>query len=368
MKPSVLIRLWYVPIDKNFKKILFSLFFISLFFFSLFPFLPFQNRHFYDGLQNLHINVKLGILLNLNLSQVIHFKPLFYWKRYYNMHTIEQTVTKLLKLPHVQHISQVSINQIQDTLPQDMTILRNLKTLKLVGCTNFPFHWSTWSNLQKLDLSACKLTSISSHISNMSQLKILILTNNFIRQLPSEINTLGNLETLRLDDNQLTEINNLTLQLATLDVSCNKISIIDASPFDSLNISGNKFCRLVVFKDNSLYNLNMSHLSITTMSVRQFFFCNQLTRLDLSHNELISLPGLECCISLIYLNIAHNKLPDIDVELYNLLHLDISFNQLVTPPRWIGQINQLEFKCLNSNDTCIRCVCVGTNWRQTCDL
>nr|CAH0109694.1 unnamed protein product [Daphnia galeata] len=104
-----------------------------------------------------------------------------------------------------------------------------------------------------------------------------------------------------------------------------------------------------------LRSLNLRYNCLRSSSLPQDIFqVEELTTLDLSHNNLRQVPdGLERAKSLLVLNLSHNNIEAIPsqlfVQLTDLLFLDLSHNRLETLPPQTRRLVNLQTLILNGN-------------------
>lgn len=282
--------------------------------------------------------------------------------------------------------------------------LWRLRSLKLTGCKLA--HWpakllSGLRDLRNLTVRTLNerrtkysLELESGAFDNTPQIEKLDLSWNNIWQIPDRLFCpLSNLVTLNISWNTLKDISELgfrdvgeklsrrqqeststpfpcSLDVQSLDVSNNQISVLPAYGFsslkrlrvlnlssnaismvadealhglrssESLDLSGNKIVALPkeMFRDatKSLKELRLQNNSISMMSPGLLANMNQLVALDLSRNVLTSswlnsstFSGL---IRLVLLNLSHNRISKLDPalfkDLYTLQILNLRFNEI----------------------------------------
>uniref|UniRef100_A0A8D0LBN6 Vasorin n=1 Tax=Sphenodon punctatus TaxID=8508 RepID=A0A8D0LBN6_SPHPU len=181
-------------------------------------------------------------------------------------------------------------------------------------------------NLSNLDLSSNQLQEVTNEtFHGLRQLERLYLDRNQIQNIhPAAFDTLESLLELKLQDNQLRAVPPLNLhRLLLLDLSHNRIAMLEASTFHAINLE----------------SLKIAGLGLSRLDEEIFQHLHNLHELDISDNQLSWVPKvLQRLHSLTKLNLAGNaqisQLRDEDFqELYNLQELDISNLNLNTIPR-----------------------------------
>ena len=163
-------------------------------------------------------------------------------------------------------------------------------------------------NIQNLDLSINKLTSISKEMGQLVNLKELNLSENQLISIPKEIGQLVNLQELYLYHNKLTFIPSEIGQLANLKV---------------LNLYGNQLTSIPK-EIGQLINLQRVNLSINnfTSIPSELGQLINLKELDLCNNQLTSVPPeLGQLINLRVLDLSYNQLTSIPIELDHLKNI-----------------------------------------------
>ncbi|KAG2180070.1 hypothetical protein INT43_003857 [Umbelopsis isabellina] len=183
---------------------------------------------------------------------------------------------------------------------------------------------SSGSIVKELDVSRNQIASLPTNITMLaSHLRVLNLSNNILTTFPPELYAFSNLEVLMLSQNKISGPvpEELPLKIPNLTVLRLSANLITSLPLTMGN--WRKMKRLIlgsVFGGNLIQAIPEDCLS--TM---------QLEELDLSHNQLKSLPT------------------DFTYNQNNLLHLNLSDNQLETLPRSIGQITNLRSLSISKN-------------------
>ena len=230
----------------------------------------------------------------------------------------------------------------------------NIFTSKSSRIANFTYR------LQKLDLSKNKLSTFSMDLcSALPNLTQLYLRDNNITEFPYDILCHKNIEILDLSKNKITSLQRhemqTTLSLYRLDLSKNRLStfpsfIGDVFPgLTNLLMSSNQISDLPLCSLNlvQLRDLNLSRNNLQIIPPQFLSQCTMLQKLDLSKNRLISLPESNdvTLTRLSIVRVAHNCLaerapffvPRLVLRLPNLQVLDISHNkitQIPAPSQW----------------------------------
>lgn len=153
-------------------------------------------------------------------------------------------------------------------LPNQISTLVNLTYLNLSYNLIHIFPSELPPNLNHLDLSHNRLTTIPPIINKFIKLEKLFVDNNNITSIPPEIGELTNLRTLDLNDNKLTEISpeiGTLLCLKALDLDNNQLKDIPnqlstLTNLEILYLHRNRFYHIPTVL-NSLTNLRRLYLS-----------------------------------------------------------------------------------------------------------
>ncbi|KAJ9590157.1 hypothetical protein L9F63_016713, partial [Diploptera punctata] len=138
-------------------------------------------------------------------------------------------------------------------------------------------------------------------------------------------------------------------------VGINMVDIL--KKHEHLSLSRNNLERLYgeLTELNCLRTLNIRHNKVKSSGIpAELFRLEELTTLDLSHNNLKEVPeGLERARSLLVLNLSHNHIESIPHALFmhltDLLFLDLSSNKLETLPPQTRRLANLQTLVLNHN-------------------
>lgn len=212
-------------------------------------------------------------------------------------------------------------------------------TTKLVTALNSRYGAGPWENVQRLDLRDLGLDSLiglhrffpsltSLDISNNgitsldglpTTLQILQASGNKLASHRLSFEHLPNLQVLDLDRNQLEDIDSLRslCHLRHLSINDNHLECID---------SMRHLPNLISFEARG----NML-TSIDFIDLQAYAPLEQLEKLDLAHNQLDSLLGLDTLDALIYFNVSHNRLQELEIvsTMEHLKVLKATHNELV---------------------------------------
>ncbi|XP_008059162.1 leucine-rich repeat-containing protein 40 isoform X3 [Carlito syrichta] len=210
----------------------------------------------------------------------------------------------------------VSHNKLK-LLPEEITNLRNLKFLYLqhneLACISEGFE--QLANLEDLDLSNNRLTTVPASFSSLSGLVRLNLSSNQLKSLPTEISKMK--------------------RLKHLDCNANLLETIPPE------LTGMESLELLYLRRNKLHFLP------------EFSSCRLLKELHLGENqiEMLGAEHLTHLNSILVLDLRDNKLksvPDEIVLLQSLERLDLSNNDISSLPYSLGNL-PLKFLALEGN-------------------
>lgn len=279
--------------------------------------------------------------------------------------------------------------------------------------SNLPLEIFHLPSLEKLNLSNNKIKILYSNndVTNLAvewgciSLKELNISNNFVESLPFQMHSCVQLVSLQASTNQLTNfVHPWTCPLKDLDLSYNSLSDMPLSldnfwdkTLHSLKLSKNDFMEIpqTICRLAALNELDLSHNAIQSLPNPDWWRCDHLQMLDLSHNKLGSsssssaspshsesqksfvnrfnqkfLSKVKVSISssgnrspnnnslmttdflpsifsksLTSLNLSHNQLKEIPMsvcQMNQLTRLDLSFNvDMTSIPTELIQLNQL---------------------------
>lgn len=236
--------------------------------------------------------------------------------------------------------------------------INDVKELSLNGVERLPDAVYEFPNLTKLTIRN-GLKKIDYRIGNLKSLEVLNLVDDEIAFLPEDIKNCTNLKEIRVINCKLRVFTKELLELPKLERLILKNNNIEQFPCDfadnfvlkELNLKYNKIkiipdCIQRIYMLQSLYltsnpivefkgiwgtnpksfkflkTLSMSSCGLTKVPT---MFCNNLTYLDLSNNEIRDI-GLEDVLhiqKLTYLSIESNPVSFIDEALFDIRHLGL---------------------------------------------
>lgn len=233
----------------------------------------------------------------------------------------------------------LSFCNFSGTIPTTMTNLTRLVHLDMShnGFTGTIPSFSMAKNITQIDLSYNALTGeiTSTRWEELLMLESLYLGSNSLEgPIPGSLFSLPSLEWLDLSNNhfsgQVDEFSNTSYKLLTLDLSNNNLegpipmSLFELRSLDFLSLSSNNFS---------------GYLQLTVIQKLE-----NLSELDLSYNNLLiecSETNSSAVYSLMRVSLRSNQLktfPDCLSNQYNLLHLDLSSNQIEgVIPEWLSE-------------------------------
>uniref|UniRef100_A0A8C9QET9 Leucine-rich repeat-containing protein 40 n=1 Tax=Spermophilus dauricus TaxID=99837 RepID=A0A8C9QET9_SPEDA len=232
----------------------------------------------------------------------------------------------LRELENLQKLN-VSHNKLK-MLPEEITNLKNLKGLYLQHneLTYIPEGFEQLSNLEDLDLSSNRLSTVPVSFSSLSSLIRLNLSSNQLKSLPAEISKMKRLKHLDCNSNLLETIPPELAGMESLELLYlrrNKLRVLPELPS----------CRLLKelhVGENQIEMLGAEHLkhlnSILVLDLRdnklksipdEITLLQSLERLDLSNNDISSLPCSLGNLHLKFLALEGNPLRTIRREIIN---------------------------------------------------
>ena len=244
-------------------------------------------------------------------------------------------------------VLDLSFNQLSKL---DIDIFARMSSLKELFLHNNQIHrvdgnsLANQIQLEVLDLSHNRMSSVQSLFAHLNGLTLLKLDNNKIQDLKNTSIPCSNLIELTLQDNLLTSVPSFVRgceQLKMIDLANNKINIIEDGSFAGLkslyglSLAGNQINKLSneTFANIStgLNMLNLARNNLETIERATFQEMKELRALRLDENNLGDLNGLVSHLTnLNWLNVSSNKLEWFDYAFIpsSLVWLDISYNRI----------------------------------------
>lgn len=246
-------------------------------------------------------------------------------------------------------------NNSISSLPDELGSLTKLTSLNL--CDNninaVPDSCYLLTELTDLNLAGNSITSLSDKIGYLVKLKMLNLSGNALTGLPATLWDLTELTTLSMSGNAIgtlsDEIGNLT-KLTDLDISSASLTAIPASIGNltnlvNLNASNNSigFMPSTYGTLTQLKNFNFKHNAITYLPYAAAQGWGAVETLDLSENQLASLPvSVGSLAKVKSFNLSNNNLsilPDALTGLVTLQDLNLSNNAgIINLPLAMGNL------------------------------
>lgn len=197
-----------------------------------------------------------------------------------------------------------------------------------------PNELKSCTEIKYLDLFGNSIQEIPDWFFKFKKLEHLSLRNNTLKILPTIVFTIENLKYLNMADNQIHEINghyfmNL-MNIEKVDLSYNQLALIPAEKIDypkckDLSIKGNRLQTFpsAVSDSYTLEKLDLSENKISIIDDDAFNGLENLVELDLSFNELKYLPtSIGKLKKLKRLNLSGNKISSLPKEFENLTSLE----------------------------------------------
>ncbi|ELK06252.1 Leucine-rich repeat-containing protein 40 [Pteropus alecto] len=255
----------------------------------------------------------------------------------------------------------ISNNKLQ-SLTDDLRLLPALTVLDIHDnqLTSLPSAIRELENLQRLNVSHNKLKILPEEITNLRNLKGLYLQHNELTCIPEGFEQLFNLEDLDLSNNRLTTIPaSFSLSsLVRLNLSSNQLKSLPAE------ISGMKRLKHLDCNSNLLETIppelaGMESLELLYLRRNKLRFlpefpsCKLLKELHVGENqiEMLGAEHLKHLTSILVLDLRDNKLKSVPEEitlLQSLERLDLSNNDISSLPCSLGKLH-LKFLALEGN-------------------
>ena len=234
---------------------------------------------------------------------------------------------------------------------------------EVVHCPS-PLIKDFFTGLENLDLSNNHLSEIPGVLcENLPRLKVLNASNNEINRFPYNLIRHQYIEVLDLSKNKISTVDQdsleVSLSVVKLDLSSNQIRefptwISEFFPrVSKLLLVNNRIKEIPETNTSfrSLVELNISRNCLTQVSEKFFKQCVSLVKVDLSRNQLMTLPNYtpNTLSKLHTIKLAHNKLkerrpfyiPKILLFIPTLQFVDLTDNkitQLPEPQLWSSRV------------------------------
>ncbi|XP_035882165.1 leucine-rich repeat-containing protein 40 isoform X2 [Phyllostomus discolor] len=256
----------------------------------------------------------------------------------------------------------LSNNKLQ-SLTDDLRLLPALTVLDIHDnqLTSLPSAIRELENLQKLNVSHNKLKLLPEEITNLRNLKGLYLQHNELTCIPEGFEQLFNLEDLDLSNNHLTTVPasfSYLFNLVRLNLSSNQLKNLPAE------IGGMKRLKHLDCNSNLLETIppelaGMESLELLYLQRNKLRFlpafpsCKLLKELHVGENqiEMLGAEHLKHLNSILVLDLRDNKLksvPDEITLLQSLERLDLSNNDISSLPYSLGKLH-LKLLALEGN-------------------
>ncbi|KAM7317756.1 hypothetical protein ACRRTK_022493 [Alexandromys fortis] len=219
----------------------------------------------------------------------------------------------------------VSHNKLE-MLPEEITSLKNLKALHLQHneLTCLPEGFEQLSSLEDLDLSSNRLAAVPAGFALLSSLLRLNLSSNQLKSLPAEISRMKRLKHLDCDSNLLETVPPDVGSMESLELLYlrrNKLRVLPEFP-------SSRQLKELHLGENQIEMLGAEHLqhlqAILVLDLRgnklrsvpeEMSLLQSLERLDLSNNDISSLPCSLGNLHLKFLALEGNPLRTIRREI-----------------------------------------------------
>nr|XP_034356491.1 leucine-rich repeat-containing protein 40 isoform X2 [Arvicanthis niloticus] len=256
----------------------------------------------------------------------------------------------------------ISSNKLQ-SLSDDLRLLPALTVLDIHDnqLTSLPSAIRELNNLQKLNVSHNKLKMLPEEITSLKNLKALHLQYNELTCIPEGFEHLSSLEDLDLSSNRLATVPAdfaLLSSLLRLNLSSNQLKNLPAEiskmkRLKHLDCDAN-LLETVPPDVGSMESLELLYLRRNKLQVLpEFPSCRQLKELHLAENQIETLGAehLQHLQAILVLDLRGNKLRSVPEEmalLQSLERLDLSNNDISSLPCSLGNLH-LKFLALEGN-------------------
>ncbi|CAG8610705.1 1519_t:CDS:10, partial [Funneliformis mosseae] len=235
-------------------------------------------------------------------------------------------------------------NNVLTSLPESFVNFHHLNILNVSNNSfiEFPPAICNIISLSELDISFNNIKSVPLEIGKLINLKRLFLIGNQIMgTLPSSFNELICLRELDIRHNQFSNIDVLSLvpNLEVLLAESNNVSIVDlsSSSLQQLILSNNRLTQFSLMgTKSSITDLSLAYSKLTALSDGLFEHLESLEKLDISNNQLTSMPkSIGLLKRLTNFSCTNNTLSALPSEISSLTALrvlDIHNNNLSSLP------------------------------------
>lgn len=219
-------------------------------------------------------------------------------------------------------------NRSVKTFPQCVGLLTKLTYLHLSNnqLQTLPAEIGKLQMLEELDLSNNQLQTLPAKIGKLKKLNKLSVNNNLLETLPAEIGSLVKLRELYIENNRLKTLpENIGLlgNLTTLHASQNQLQTLPkemehCTEIRALDLSKNEFAYFPpqILKMQHLADLSLGYNKISALPAELSNSCGEIQYLLLERNLLKKLPAGISNLPLFHLNLSHNPLKRLPLELY----------------------------------------------------
>eukprot|EP00127_Corallochytrium_limacisporum_P003949 Clim_evm34s155 gene=Clim_evmTU34s155 len=266
---------------------------------------------------------------------------------------------KAFKAQFLQEVAEVGVllaraNLLYSVPSQWLSILENLVHLDLSEnrLKELPASFTSLQSLTTLDLSQNKFVQIPQQVLGLKQLRHVNLSANFIENAePGLGKKLPNLEYLDLSRNVIEHLPHDILEQPSLKILTIAKNRVDRLP----QVNHTHGLEMVSFQENAIgsyelgpstaYEITIGRNNITSLSIDEYQNWANLTVLDISRNNLLTLPAeIGNLYALQMLNVEHNQLnslPKDICQLDSLQWFSAARNNLFSLPIDIARMSAL---------------------------
>lgn len=226
---------------------------------------------------------------------------------------------------------------------------------------NFPNAILSLTNLQKLDLSANKISGNVPSLNSLFSLNYLNLSENSLSGDASSIIQSNGLQSLLLGENNfslsstnfLSSLSNLeNLDFSGFNLNTVPSEINGLSHLKNLNLSNNAISNFSALNGmNSLQEINISSNNLSSLP-SEITSLTSLKALNISNNNIALFTNLQNLQNLEWLSLENNSIANIPSEisnLQNLIHLNLGRNKISAGFSSVINLPNLEQLWLNHN-------------------